>query len=258
MLNKSLIKSLNKTCNARIEDFRVLGDVTDTKDGQLIYIDRGCDTLGVAHLDYVDFVPARLHKNRVYCPQLDDRLGAWVLLYLLPYLDVECDILLTDSEEVGRSTAKYFEPAKEYNWMFEFDRRGTDVVMYEYDSPENRELLDDHEFEVGYGSFSDISYLGHLGITGFNFGVGYHHEHTRRCYANLIDTLTQANKFVGFWDELSDVPIPAPDVLFDPSPAWSKWDKWPENETLCRDCGYAINIEDTYCNECGVCIWEIN
>lgn len=257
LLTKSLKQSLRKVCNARIEDFRVLGDVTDTKDGQLVYIDRGCDTLGVAHLDWVDFVPVHFEKNKVYCPQLDDRLGAWVLLYLLPYLDVDCDILLTDNEEIGRSTAKYFEPPREYNWMFEFDRRGTDVVMYEYDSPSNRQLLDMAGFEVGHGSFSDISYLGHLGITGFNFGVGYHHEHSRRCYANLIDTLNQANKFAEFWQAFHNMPIPAPDYFEDDAPyTKDDFNYWPHDDTLCRDCGYPINIEDTYCNECGVCIWE--
>lgn len=210
MLNKSLLQSLKQTCDAPIEAFRALGDYQSTPDGQLVWIDNGADTLGVAHLDYVLRAPASIRGHKVYCPQLDDRLGAWVLLFLLPELGVNCDILLTDNEEIGRSTARYFQSPVDYNWMFEFDRRGTDTVLYDYDSRENRELLEGAGFDVGFGSFSDICYLDHLGITGFNIGTGYYREHSRECWGNLIETLSQAHKFAEFWEENQDLYLPSP------------------------------------------------
>lgn len=195
-----------------IKDYRSLGNVVDTPDGPMIHIDRGGDTLAVAHLDWVKWAKPRFSqkKGRIYCPQLDDRLGVWVILDLLPTLGVYSDILLTDSEECGRSTAKDFTTTKQYNWMYQFDRRGTDTVLYDYDSKENRNRLEESGLTTGYGSFSDICRLDHLGISGWNVGTGYHHEHSHACYGELADTISQAIKFSGFWEKHKDILIPAP------------------------------------------------
>jgi len=161
----------------------------DTKHGPLLHLDRDSQVLGVAHLDTVDLNEDYIRQNPsrkresayvLNCPQLDDRLGAWVLLSVLPAFGVETDILLTDSEEIGQSTAQYFSEKcdKEYNWIYSFDRAGSDVVLYQYETPELVEKLESIGFSVGMGSYSDIAYMEGLGISGFNFGAGYHRQHT--------------------------------------------------------------------------------
>ena len=205
-LKGKLFGSLDLILRAKIDDFRELPNVNivETNFGPLIHIDRGSNVLGVAHLDFVSWRIPKYRKTVVrQCPQLDDRLGVWVLLDLLPSMDVNTDILLTDSEECGESTAQFFDSPKKYNWMYQFDRAGTDVVMYEYETAPHCERLADHGFEVGKGSWSDISQLTSLGITGFNFGVGYHQQHTRNCHADLNDTMSQARKFRSFYNQYS-------------------------------------------------------
>ena len=137
------------------------------------------------------------------CTQLDDRLGAWVLLDILPKMGIHCDILLTDSEESGQSTAKYFTDTDRYNWIFEFDRAGTDVVLYEYKTDQLCELLEGYGFQIGYGSFSDICFLDPE-VSAINFGVGYHRQHTRHCYARLRDTEAMVNRFAQFYSDQKD------------------------------------------------------
>jgi hypothetical protein len=202
-LSEQLLKQLELRLTMDISDFKALGDVKETADGPVIHIDNGGSVLGVAHLDWVLFRKPSLSKDkhRVYCPQLDDRLGVWVILDLLPALyGIKYDVLLTDSEEVGRSTAKDFTaPPKDYNWIFQFDRRGTDTVLYRYDSPENRKRLEACGLTTGSGTFSDICYLNHLGVSGWNIGTGYHNEHSQTCHAKLQDTRSNAHKFHDFF-----------------------------------------------------------
>jgi len=141
---------------------------------------------------------------KVVCPQLDDRLGVWIILHILRSnvpKDMPYDILLTDNEEIGDSTADLYLPKKKYNWMFEFDRKGTDVVMYGYKNKELEDLLGTYNFEVGFGSFTDICQLDRLGCAGFNFGTGYHDEHTLKCHANLKDTAKMISKFLIFYKD---------------------------------------------------------
>ena len=46
----------------------------------------------------------------VHSGALDDRLGAYIILDLLPKLGINVDVLLTVGEEQGRSTANFFAP----------------------------------------------------------------------------------------------------------------------------------------------------
>ena len=193
-----------------IDDFTKLQNAVtlDTVHGPLIHINNGGKVLGVGHLDWVKFNPQPIIKGTkvLQTPQLDDRLGVFVLLHILPQLtNTPYDILLCDSEEIGQSTAQHFRPDKEYNWIFEFDRRGTDVVTYDYSSPEWDYLFEQYGFELGYGSFSDISMLESiLKVKGVNIGTGYHKEHTNECYAELKDTLSNAKKFSKFLTDFAD------------------------------------------------------
>lgn len=194
--------------------------------------DNGASILAVAHLDTVAD-----HKDRrcsflntsggpvVYSRALDDRLGAYVILDLLPKLGIVTDVLLTVGEESGSSTAYYFEPelGKEYNWIIEFDRGGTDVVLYQYEDPDTVEMVESIGARVGQGSFSDISFLDHVGVKAFNWGVGYRDYHGPRSHAYLDDTISMVEKFVAFHDTYGDLHLPhvnAPASTSDPD----EWD----------------------------------
>lgn len=136
-------------------------------------------------------------------------MGAFVILHLLPYLGLKgYDILLTTGEETGNTSAKQWKTTKKYKWMFSFDRQGDDVVMYQYDTPENRTLLEQYDFEPARGSFSDIAALGDLGCSGFNFGCGMWNYHDKWGFCNLEQLEDQVTRFVKFFNEKSKTHIP--------------------------------------------------
>jgi hypothetical protein len=222
---------LEKRCRQHLDCFASLGDTTYTPDGPLTYIDNGSDILAVAHLDYVDWTIPRWSRRRrtIYCPQLDDRLGVHMILDRLPEFGVNVDILLTDSEEIGRSTAQYFKPPKDYNWMFQFDRAGLDCVLYEYDNRETRAQLAQHGWSTSYGAFSDICYLNDLECIGINFGCGYHDQHSRYCYAQLIDIETSLERAASFYHRFRDTPMP--------------WDDWEYTGAVFRRTKDAPRLE---------------
>lgn len=168
--------------------------------------DNGADVLAVAHLDTVVYNNERNASFAnteaglvVHSGALDDRLGAYIILDMLPKLGIKVDVLLTVGEEMGQSTAAYFTPPKQYDWMIEFDRGGTDVVTYQY---EDRDLIDRARASGarhGQGIFSDISYLSHLGCKGANWGVGYQDYHGPRAHAYLEDTFMMVDYWQTFY-----------------------------------------------------------
>lgn len=179
------------------------------------YQDNGSDILAVAHLDTVadpddracGFIETAAGWV-VYSRALDDRLGAYIILDLLPKLGMQFDVLLTVGEEIGQSTAAFFEPVKDYNWLIEFDRGGTDVVMYQYEDEDTKELVEDTGAIVAPGIFSDISYLEHLEVKAFNWGVGYRDYHSPRSHAYLDDTVMMLGHFMDFHAVNADVRLP--------------------------------------------------
>ena len=160
--------------------------------------------LAIAHIDTVlgeDW--SLMHKGVFYSPALDDRVGVYTIcdvLVTLPY-----DILLTDHEEIGASSGALFETGKEYNWMFQFDRRGSDVVMYEYETADLAKRIRTAGCRVGVGSFSDISAMTHLGISGFNWGCGYEKEHSRACHVIEKNHDNMVRGFTKFWQANASV-----------------------------------------------------
>lgn len=183
------------------------------------FLDKGSSVLAVAHLDSVEQrkrwarhvqLP---HEHLVFSPVLDDRLGVYVICSLLPKLGIDTDILLTTGEEQGASTAMLFETEKQYNWMFQFDRSGTDVVMYQYDNATTRQMMRDAGFRVGVGTFSDISVLGHLHCCGFNFGTAYYDYHSVNAFARIGELMTNVRKFAGFYKRWNTTYIPYTDRL---------------------------------------------
>lgn len=206
-------QSLKSTCLSPIESFKGLGDVVETPDGIYIYKDNGAKVLGIAHLDTVlgleHFYRVNVNGDSIVLnAQLDDRLGAYALIHLLPSLGIEFDLLLTEGEETGHSTAAYFETSKDYNWMFSFDRHGDDVVLYQYESKVINDALKSSKFRIGKGSFSDIAFLDHLGCKGFNVGTGYEGEHTDMSYANMTTFKAQVNRFIKFHSQNKDTKYP--------------------------------------------------
>jgi hypothetical protein len=176
------------------------------------YKDNGSNILGIAHLDSVqDDGTANIVETNagllVTSGTLDDRLGAYVILDLLPQLGVKVDWLLTTDEEIAASTAEDFAydwchtpSMKSYDWMFQFDRGGTDVVMYQYETPDLCDLVEEAGARVGSGSFSDICYLDPLGCAGLNWGVGYQDYHGPRAHAWLEDTFRMVGTFLNFYE----------------------------------------------------------
>ena len=201
---------LKERCLSPIHKFRKEGRVFfEGSDKEHIFIDRGSSILAVAHLDTVNnldhFYTLRIGGDLcVMAGQLDDRLGAYVILDVLPRLGILPDILLTIGEETGQSSGEFFESPRQYNWMFSFDRHGTDVVSYQYQDTNMTGRLKDAGFTNGIGSFSDISCMGHLKCAGMNFGVGYRDEHFATAHVFVEDTITMVNRFRPFYFQHKD------------------------------------------------------
>lgn len=229
---------LHKYCTLSIEEiWRINGaEIRNGNSGRHGFIDNGGDVLAVAHLDIAGGVKhlQNLFKvtagNVVHSVALDDRLGAYLICDFLPSLGLKYDILLTENEEIGASTAADFKAnGKNYNWIFQFDRRGNDVVLYEYDCKPLENSLIDHGFRVGTGSFSDICYLEDLEVKGMNFGTGYFSEHTRICHANLKITAQQIDRFLSFYGEYQDKKMYHEPLAYTYSaylPVTKKYGKW--------------------------------
>jgi hypothetical protein len=189
LTDRSIAKLLLR-CMQPISAFRELGDYSEKDD--TIFIDNGGSVLAIAHLDVVQRAAnkPKLRDNHIVTGRLDDRLGVWGILDALPkQTRAKYDILLTNDEEIGKSTAgRWTVPkGKEYNWIFSLDRRGLDAVTYMYKDKAWEKCIEENGFKLGYGSVSDISYLQRLGVCGVNFGIGYHNEHSETCHANLSE-----------------------------------------------------------------------
>lgn len=236
-------------------------DVVMTKDGPYIHIDNGGSVLAVCHLDYVKFSQRPkidyLHGKPKYvrAGQLDDRLGLYIIAHHLQhYTDIPYDILLTDSEEIGKSTAKDFLANKEYNWMFSFDREGTDVVLYKYEGDELKNRLEMFGFDIGCGSFSDISYLGHLNIKGMNIGTAYYKSHTLDSYADLDEMDINVQKFSNFLERFHNTKM-YHDASMDAMPKYQyKYlDMWDYDDYIVKGDIEDLDMDLSAICTCGTC-----
>lgn len=234
-----------------------IGGVTPCGDSSYAYRNTGAPVLGVAHCDYVDCGSDHVfHKDgRVWSSRLDDRLGVYVLLDVLPKLGVHVDVLLTDDEERGKSTAQYFRPVKhDYSWMFQFDRRGTDAVCYDYKGFED---VAARFFKVGVGSFSDICSLDHLGICGLNVGTAYYDEHSLGSYADLGQLAKQVKRFAALYKSHCFEPIPHNNV--DPALWWDEPESGLQEYYRCAWCDdWAICETVAGLQYCDYCATELS
>lgn len=213
---------LREICNMRVEEFMDgrYGEVVSNPasgysyyngdlDGRYSFKDNGSRILGVAHVDTVVFSKLFTWSggSKIGSGQFDDRLGVYVLTEILPQLGITFDLLLCADEEDGATTAQFFKSSKQYNWIFEFDRRGDDVVLYQYWGDEWEAALKSAGFDRQYqGSYSDISKLGHLGAKAVNIGVAYDDAcHSTSCTADLRMLRSQVMKFKRFYDMYKDV-----------------------------------------------------
>lgn len=231
--------ALAKICAMPERDFGDAFDLTqfitddphvDRDEDFWFFKDNQSSVLAVAHLDTVGAPDARAAHfvnteggPVIFSRALDDRLGAYIILDLLPNLGIQYDILLTTGEESGSSTAQFFDAPKQYDWMIEFDRGGTDVVMYQYEDREVKEMVEAAGAEVGDGIFSDICYLDHLDIKGFNWGVGYRDYHGPRAHAYLDDTFDMVAQYVLFNEQNEGTYMPHESRLISGRPWWSSY-----------------------------------
>ncbi len=273
-------RQLRKRCEQSIESILIEdildtgGEVYDLRTGSYLgYRQYGSPVLAVAHLDYVN-VPHRWRfdraRTRIYTPRLDDRLGVYTILDHLPSIGIQCDILLTTDEEIGQTTASEFADCfpdhPPYRWIVEFDRRGEDVVTYDLDSPNWLQSLERSHFNLGRGSFSDISAL-EFGANQVelpcmvNIGVGYHHEHSTECYVELSQWKRQLTRFSHFWEHNSETEYvqETPEVEIPSWPACKPelrnpwWDKH-QGIKSCNRCFLPLNHwESQLCDQCE---WE--
>ena len=186
---------------------RIFADFKADPDGY-IHVDRGSKILAVAHLDTVqdvDVVPPKKSKDAwtLEARGLDDRLGAAAIWLELPKMGVEVDVLFTNYEETGHSTAALFPDADKYNWIVEFDRAGEDVVTYGMDSPEWLAALEWACFQKAHGSFSDIKAMD-TELCAVNIGIGYQRSHAADSYANLRAMKRQLLRFKDLYEKYRD------------------------------------------------------
>jgi hypothetical protein len=225
-------EKLKERCKTSLKKFwKIFEDHVVTVGGRnYIYINNNAPVLAVAHLDTV-VNPTKVFNFNTYTrnglticktPTLDDRLGAYMILDLFPELlgDGWADILLTEGEETGNSTAELFaldwndeskDINRDINWICEFDRAGTalsgrdDVVLYSFDDSDTRNMLKENGYnEIARGSLTDICKLEGLGVKAFNFGVGYHENHTTKAWACLEEAEYAAKKFVELYNSKKD------------------------------------------------------
>lgn len=162
-----------------------------------LFVDRGARVLFVAHIDTVKAPRMDLEKHgRMHGAGFDDRLGckiAWEL-----GIELQCDVLLTDLEESGDSTAQHHE-LKKYNWICEFDRAGGDVVTYGMENDRWLSVLGKY-WPIGQGMFSDISFMK-TDCCAMNLGIGYQHAHSENSYYDMELVNEQVKLFRRFFSK---------------------------------------------------------
>lgn len=236
------------------DDFSAYADRVDLGGDRFYwYRNTGARVLAVGHLDTVqdDRLCQVTHTAAGLLATsggLDDRLGVYVIAELLPALGVQVDLLLTTDEEIGRSTGRNFaETVGEdhgYNWIIEFDRGGTDVVMYQYETPELEELVIECGARVGQGSYSDIAVMDELGVAAFNWGVGYEDYHSARGHAWLEDTFRMVARFLKFHKANAGTFLPYKPTPFMPLDIDHAWDWDDIDATIEGDCGHMVDLAD--------------
>lgn len=177
-------------------------------DMHFIFKDNGSDVLAVAHTDTVLSVKNQrvtASASTIQAKGLDDRLGCYLAMDYLPSIGINVDVLLTDHEETGHSTAQFVEDVipSRYRYIVELDRAGTDYVDYDLGSTEIDTVLASLGMRKDTGAFSDISSLpdSFSNTPAINIGIGYHNAHGNDSYCNLGELQLQMERFTEFYHE---------------------------------------------------------
>lgn len=254
-------------CLADVDMLMNLGNKVVTKRGQYSHVDNGGDVLAVVHADTVARGKPKFSYTLTGAKSiaLDDRLGVYMAFEMLPKLGVVVDVLITDNEEIMRSTGAMFV-GKEYNWLMGLDRNGTDVVMYQYHSRERETMLRGEGWKVSHGSYSDICDMEGLGVVGFNFGIGYRDAHTEGCHCRRGTIKKQAKRIAEFWRKHHETKFV---FEHEDSQEWSEWQYLSDEPgfegtegVACPGCGLTHNamdlvwVADNY--YCFDCVWGLD
>lgn len=249
----------------------------ENKTGHLLWArrkDRDAKALAVGHIDTVvphaqgrfkmETVESNVQGkniNIVHHPHHDDRLGIATMMEVLPLHNVKFDILITDFEETGSSTAKMFSPwwdtdeapkdKPAYNHLVEFDRGGSDVVLYHFgvgddeDTKKFKAAVGDcwGDKNIGRGSYTDIVSLPNLGCKGLNVGIGYKNPHAITGYTTLEHYAYGIQTYLEFYNKHGDTHFNHTYVKPVKTTTWnSKTSKKKLNwETFCESMGEIID-----------------
>lgn len=205
--------------------FAWMGEVREKLGRKHIFIDRGASVLAVAHADSVQaYAGFGYTKDTLRCATLDNRLGLYLAVYHMPSVGINVDVLITDGEERGNSSAQDFVSDKQYNWIYSFDRTGDDVVLYGYEDDATEDLMTSYGFKVGMGSYSDISELEHLGCKGMNFGCGMYNYHGKDAWADLGELDLNLSLFSNFYRAMAGEHLPhTQTVRYSRYSSWRDW-----------------------------------
>jgi len=194
---------------------KIIKNIDYDKKNNYWFLDNSSDILAVGHFDTVEqrkpnfeIIYDKIDKTKIRSIksiQLDDRLGLYIIGEILPQFNCNYDILITDFEEVGNSSAFNFKTDKQYNWIFEFDRHGINPVLYQYEKNRTWYKAVLSLYDIAVGSFSDICALDWLGCCAINFGTGYYLEHTKKCFCDITDLNTCINKFLIFYNKNKNI-----------------------------------------------------
>ena len=241
------------------------GQVIGMGERKHVYVDNGSPILLVAHVDTVK--APRLNKGSMTGRGFDDRLGVCLAHKLVKEYPAIFDLLLTDFEESGGSTAEYFNPSHKYNLVVELDREGADYVDYGLASDELHDLLAGYEFERGLGSYTDICSMPQVTCCKINVGIGTYDSHGKKSgYDKAIADL-QIARLLGFVHDHHDTrftgnsdedwgygPItPYGDSDYIEIDGCEYYEDWYPGLEECRICGAYVATERLYDYECPEC-----
>jgi len=218
----------------------------------------------VAHVDTVFAKPPQKiffdRKYRVFFSPdglgADDRAGVFGIIKIIsrgfrPYL------LFTDLEESGAIGAHNFvnREKPEFNAIFALDRKGeNEAAIYNCDSEELNEILNEYGFKIVTGSFSDISVIcPKFGIAGANLSAGFYENHTRYEYFDenaLTKTIEKLSAILENPPEKPILYVPKPIPVF-------RCKSW-ENLEKCALCGEEAELYELDGEKiCAICFYYI-
>ena len=192
--------------------------VIESRGERYIFINNDSKILGVCHTDTVfpksrEYIRYNVQGDIFhFSPCLDDRLGIYAMMDFIPLnFGINLDFLLTENEEIGNSTAIFFESQKSYNWIVEFDRMGLNPVIYQFRGEKWENAIASQKLRIAHGTFSDISELTHLGIMGINWGIGYNNAHSKLCNVRERDFIKSMMDFKRFYEVNQSITFPFPE-----------------------------------------------